>query len=84
MQTPASETIVPPARQRAAALQQARQDALVVLPDISRKTGYGIADLIRLETGQVEVSPHAYAKITSAIEELVGEREHRYSGAAAR
>jgi hypothetical protein len=84
MQTTATIAAIPPARERAAAIRQARQDAFVVLPDVARMTGFGIAQLIQIEAGRTDVSSEAYEKISGAIDELLSEREHKYTAGRAK
>jgi predicted transcriptional regulator len=61
----------------AAALRRKREETGVVLPDIARKTGFDIADLLRMETGAIPLEARAFSRISTAIGELVREKVHR-------
>jgi predicted transcriptional regulator len=62
---------------RALVLQRKRQAARIVLPDLARKTGYTITDLLRMDTGEVEVSAADFDRICEAIEQLEREKFRR-------
>jgi hypothetical protein len=66
-----------PAADRGAVLARARLTAGVVLPDLSRKTEYGIPFLLRVENGTAEIDVETYEAISRAIDELVAERSER-------
>jgi transcriptional regulator with XRE-family HTH domain len=79
MTTPSgSATAAPcPVSDRAQALQRSRHQAGVVLPDIARKTGYSIQYLLQVETGALELGSVTYGRISSAITELLREKNWR-------
>jgi predicted transcriptional regulator len=60
----------------ASALRRKRSETGVVLPDIARKTGYDIADLLRMETGAIPLESSTFSRITAAISQLVREKTH--------
>jgi hypothetical protein len=60
----------------ATALRRKREETGVVLSDISRKTGYDIADLLRMESGAIAVEASMFSSISAAISQLVREKTH--------
>jgi hypothetical protein len=58
----------------ASALRRKREETGVVLPDIARKTGYDIADLLRMESGAIAVEATTFSRISAAIGELLREK----------
>jgi transcriptional regulator with XRE-family HTH domain len=61
----------------AAALRRKREETGVVLADIARMSGYDIAQLLRLESGVVPLDSPTYSRISTAINQLVRERQRR-------
>jgi hypothetical protein len=55
----------------AAALRRKREETGVVLSDISRVTGYDIADLLRMESGAIALEATVFSRISAAMGELV-------------
>jgi hypothetical protein len=58
----------------ASALRRKRAETGVVLPDIARKTGYDIADLLRMESGSIPLEATTFSRISTAISQLVREK----------
>jgi predicted transcriptional regulator len=75
----AAVTAVGPTRvsEYASALRRKREETGVVLADIARKTGFDIADLLRMEAGAIALEARAFSRISTAIGELA--REKTYS-----
>ena len=61
----------------ASALRRKREETGVVLADIARKTGFDIADLLRMETGAIALEASTFSRISAAISQLVREKTHR-------
>jgi hypothetical protein len=61
----------------AASLRRKREETGVVLPDIARKSGYDITDLLRMESGAIALEASTYSRISAAISELVREKTRR-------
>ncbi|HSS68944.1 MAG TPA: hypothetical protein VLK34_10365 [Nocardioidaceae bacterium] len=57
-----------------ASLRRKREETGVVLADIARKTGYDIADLLRMESGAIAVESSTFSRISGAMSQLVRER----------
>ena len=55
-------------------LRRKREETGVVLADIARKTGYDIADLLRMESGAIAVESSTFSRISAAMSLLVRER----------
>jgi transcriptional regulator with XRE-family HTH domain len=74
----AAVTVLGPARvsEYAAALRRKREETGVVLADIARKTGFDIAELLRMETGAIALEARAFSRISAAIGELAREKTH--------
>ena len=60
-----------------ASLRRKREETGVVLADIARKTGYDIADLLRMESGGMALEASTFSRISAAIGELVREKTRR-------
>ena len=58
----------------AATLRRKREETGVMLADIARKTGYDIADLLRMESGGIALDASTYTRISAAMGELVREK----------
>jgi|tagenome__1003787_1003787.scaffolds.fasta_scaffold20073918_1 hypothetical protein len=58
-------------------LRRKRAETGVVLADIARKSGYDIADVLRMESGVIPLDSATYSRISAAITQLVRERQHR-------
>jgi predicted transcriptional regulator len=73
---PAVSAPVRPTRvnEYAATLRRKREETGVVLADIARKTGYDIADLLRMESGGIALDASTYTRISAAMGELVREK----------
>jgi predicted transcriptional regulator len=67
----------PSINEYAASLRRQREETGVVLADIARKTGYDIADLLRMESGGIALEESTYSRISAAMSELVREKTHR-------
>jgi transcriptional regulator with XRE-family HTH domain len=61
----------------ATSLRRKREETGVVLADIARKSGYDIAELLRMESGSASLDSTTYSRVSSAISQLVRERTRR-------